>query len=252
MSLTRRGLLGLSVAGLASGLPGRAPAARPPIRAVALDALATFDPRPVRALAERLFPGKGAELGEVWRTRQFEYTWLRTLTGRYADFWRVTEDALVFSARLLGLELDREARGRLMHAFLELRAWPDAPPALGALRAAGIRLVLLSNFTAGMLEAAVANSGLQGLFEPHLSTDRVRAYKPDPRAYRMGVEALGLPREAIAFAAFAGWDAAGAQSFGYPTVWINRAGLPPEGLDGAPDATGTTLDALARAVLGAR
>jgi 2-haloacid dehalogenase len=139
-----------------------------------------------------------------------------------------------------------------MHAFLELRAWPDAPPALRAMKEAGVRLAFLSNFTAGMLDAAVVSSGLEGMFEPHLTTDRVRAYKPDPRAYRMGLDAFGLAREAVAFAAFGGWDAAGARSFGYPTVWINRAGAPPEGLGFPPDATGTTLGDLARFVLAAR
>lgn len=254
MQLTRRELLGLSVAGAASGLltGGARSATSPAIQAVAFDAFTVFDPRPVSSLTERLFPGKGAELGKAWRSRQFEYAWLRTLTGRYVDFWQVTEDALVFSARLLKLELGREQRGRLMHAFLEIGAWPDALPALKSMKEAGIRLALLSNFTAAMLDAAVANSRLEGIFEPHLTTDRARAYKPDPRAYRMGIDAFGLAREEIAFAAFAGWDAAGARSFGYPTVWINRAGLPPEVLGAVPDATGENLGDLARVVLAAR
>jgi 2-haloacid dehalogenase len=256
VDINRRDLLGLSLAvaasgPLASGSRARA-GTRPAIRAVALDAFTTFDPRPVSALAERLFPGQGAELAGTWRARQFEYTWLRTLMGRYADFWQVTEEALVASARLLGLELGRERRDRLMQAFLELRAWPDAPAALRSMREAGIRLAFLSNFTAGMLDAAVASSGLEGLFEPHLTTDRVRAYKPDPRAYRMGIEAFRLSRDEIAFAAFGGWDAAGARAFGYPTVWVNRAGVPPEELGSPADATGATLGDLARFVLATR
>ena len=121
-------------------------------------------------------------------------------------------------------------------------------PALESLRSAGIRLAFLSNFTAPMLDAAVKNSGLEGIFEPHLSTDRVRAFKPDPRAYQMGVDAFGVPRAEIAFAAFGGWDAAGAKAFGYPTFWVNRAGLPVEEMGIAPDGTGATLHDLAKFV----
>jgi len=119
---------------------------------------------------------------------------------------------------------------------------------LKSLKASGIRMAFLSNFTPAMLDAAVQNSGLQGIFEPHLSTDRVRAYKPDPRAYQMGVDAFGLKREEIAFAAFGGWDAAGAKAFGYRTFWVNRMNLPIEELGFAPDAIGATLQDLAKFV----
>jgi 2-haloacid dehalogenase len=254
--LNRREFLQLSVSGLASGLIASSalarPVAAPKIKAIAFDSLAIFDPRPVGALAERLFPGKGMELGNAWRTRQFEYTWLRTLTGRYIDFWHVTEDALAFSAKLLKLDLTGDKRDQLMQAFLDIKAWPDALPALKSLRDAGFRLALLSNFTAAMLDAAVRNSGLDGIFEPHLTTDIVSAYKPDPRAYQMGIDAFGLAREKIAFAAFGGWDAAGAKSFGYPTFWVNRANVPVEELGVAPDATGANLSDLANFVLAER
>src|SRR5262249_31443110 len=194
-----------------------------------LDAFTTFDPRPVAALADRFFPEKGVALASAWRTRQIEYAWLRTLMGRYAPFWQVTEEALVFAACMLGLELPPEQRRRLMQAHLEIGAWSDAGPALEPLKAAGIRFAFFSNFTAPMLEAAGANAGLGGIFEPHLSTDRVRAFKPDPRAYRMGVDAFGLAREEIVFAAFGGWDAAGAKGFWDPAVWESRGEVPGEG-----------------------
>ncbi len=102
-----------------------------------------------------------------------------------------------------------------------------------------------------MLDAAVRNSGLQGIFEPYLGIDRVRDHKPDPRAYRMALDALGLKREEMAFATLGGWDAAGAKAFGYPTFWVNRMGLPVEGLGFAPDASGPTLRELANFVAGA-
>lgn len=214
------------------------------IRAIAFDGFPVFDPRPVFARAEAMFPGKGGELSNAWRTRQFEYTWLRTLTGSYVDFWQVTEQALVFAAKLVKLEMSGAQRDQLMASYLELKAWPDAAAALKQLKDAGIRMAFLSNFTAEMLDAAVRNSGLQGIFEAHLSTDRVQAFKPDPRAYRMGVDAFGIPKEEIAFAAFGGWDAAGAKRFGYPTFWVNRANLPLEELGIAPDGTSAGLQDL--------
>lgn len=252
MPLTRRRFLRLAAAGASSGVVTARPAARaaavPKIKAVAFDAFTTFDPRPLAALAEELFPGRGTELSSAWRTRQFEYAWLRTLIGDYVDFWRVTEDALVIAAKLQKLDLTAERRDRLMQAFLELKAWPDAAPALASLKASGIRMVFLSNFTSAMLDSAVENAGLQGMFDPHLTTDFVGAYKPDPRAYRMAIDAFGVRREEIAFAAFGGWDAAGAKRFGYPTFWVNRLGLPVEQLGVVPDGIGATLTDLARFV----
>jgi 2-haloacid dehalogenase len=215
------------------------------IKAIAFDAFAVFDPRPVAARVEELFPGRGAEITAAWRTRQFEYTWLRTLTASYTHFWSVTEDALVYAAKMLKVDLTGQQRQQLMRTFSELRPWPDAPAALKALQDAGIRLVLLSNFTHAMLTSIVSASGLQTRFEPHLSTDKVRAYKPDPRAYRMAVATLKLRRDQIVFAAFAGWDAYGAKAFGYPVYWVNRQDQPAEQLGVTADAMGRTLDDLA-------
>ncbi|HZP81680.1 MAG TPA: haloacid dehalogenase type II [Chthonomonadaceae bacterium] len=245
MTSNRREFLGLAVGSVATGLleaPSLAlAAAKPEIKAVAFDAFPIFDPRPVFALAENLFPGRGAEISSAWRTRQFEYTWLRALSRRYADFWQVTEDALNFAAKTLKLELSAEKRQRLMAAYLELGTWPDVLPALKALKEGGIRLAFLSNFTPKMLGAAIQRSGLNDLFEFVLSTDAVQTYKPDPRAYQMGVDAFHLKREEILFAAFAGWDAAGAKSFGYPTFWVNRTKAPAEELGVSPDGMGETL-----------
>ena len=219
------------------------------IRAVAFDGFPIIDPRPVAARAEQLFPGRGAALMNAWRTRQFEYTWLRTLSGAYADFWQTTQEALVFAAASLSLSLDAAARDRLMHTYLELKAWDDARPALEALRDAGIRVAFLSNFTAAMLDAALENSGLREFFEDHLTTDRVRAFKPDRRAYEMGLKAFRAHREEVVFCAAAGWDAAGAKWFGYPTFWLNRTREPAEELGVKADAEGATLADLVRFIL---
>ncbi|HXA14086.1 MAG TPA: haloacid dehalogenase type II [Opitutaceae bacterium] len=223
----------------------------PKIKAVAFDAFPIFDPRPVFALVEQLFPGHGTELSNAWRTRQFEYTWLRSMMGRYADFWQVTEDSLVFAAHNLKLELTPEKQARLMQAYLELKTWPDVAPALKTLQNLNLRLGVLSNITPKMLNASIANSGLNGVFDQILSTDPVKVYKPDPRAYQIGVDAFGLHPEEILFVAFAGWDAAGAKSFGYSTFWVNRMSLPAEELGVVPDAVGHDLADLTKWILGA-
>lgn len=256
MTLDRREFLTLVGGGVAAGASAsRAMAqgvAGSRFRAIAFDAFPIFDARPIFALAETLFPGKGAELSNAWRTRQFEYQWLRTLSGQYADFSQTTEAGLVMAAKLLNLELSAEKRAQLLQAYLGLKAWPDVAQALRALKESGLRLVFLSNMTTEMLEAGVRNSGLEGLFEHVLSTDRVRAHKPDPRAYQMAIDTLKLGREEIVFAAFAGWDVAGAKWFGYPTFWVNRANAPAEELGVAPDATGYDLTNLVSFVRGPR
>jgi 2-haloacid dehalogenase len=244
MELNRRHFTVLAAAGAAATTARAAlerAAARPKFKAIAFDGFPIIDARPVFAKVEEVFPGKGVELGNAWRTRQFEYTWLRSLGGRYADFWRVTEDALTFAAKSVKVDPSDEQRDRLMQTYLELKAWPDVMPALTRLRDAGIRMAFLANLTPTMLDAVVKNSGLEGFFEDHLSTDKVRVFKPDPLAYRMGVDAFGLKKEEIVFAAFAGWDAVGAKWFGYPTFWVNRANAAIEELEITPDGSGSTL-----------
>jgi 2-haloacid dehalogenase len=245
MSLNRREFLKLAGEGIAAGLLASSPWAlavsESKVKAIAFDAFTVFDPHSVSALAEKLFPGKGVDLSNAWRTRQFEYTWLRTICHRYADFWKVTDDALVFAAKLLKLELSPDKRHQLMNAYLELKPYPDVLPALKSLRSAGMRLAFLSNMTSAMLASATKSSGLEGIFEHALSTDAVKAYKPDPRAYQMGIDAFGLKVNEIAFCAFGGWDAVGAKSFGYPTYWADRLSLPTEELDILPDAIGANL-----------
>jgi len=158
----------------------------------------------------------------------------------------VTSEALVFAARLAKLDLSKEKRDQLMNGFVEMKAYPDVQPALQALSAAGIRLGFLSNLTEAMMEANIKSAGLEGRFEQLLSTDRVQAYKLDPRAYQMGIDAFRLPKQEILFAAFGGWDAAGAKGFGYETYWANRLNLPVEELGVEPDAIGGGAAELAK------
>lgn len=254
MQPDRRTFLSLLAAGAAASVlapMSRATSARrPAFKAVAFDAFPVFDPRPIFALAEKLFPGRGAELSNVWRTRQFEYQWLRALSGHYADFLKTTEDALVFATNMLKLELTPDKRKSLMQAYLELKAWPDVPAALGTLKQQGLKLVFLSNMTMAMLETGIKTAGLPGVFDRVLSTDQIKTYKPDPRAYQLAMDTFGLEKREILFVAFAGWDAAGAKAFGYPTFWVNRMNLPREELGVVPDATGATLADLVRFVTG--
>jgi 2-haloacid dehalogenase len=235
--MQRRRFLQIAAAASISLGPNPARAATP-IKAIAFDGFVIFDPKSIAVLAESLFPSKGAELINAWRLKQFEYSWLRNSMRRYADFWTVTSEALVFAARFAKLDLSKEKRDQLMNGFLNMKAYPDVQPAIQALSAAGIRLGFLSNLTEAMMEANIKSAGLEGRFEQLLSTDRVQAYKPDPGAYQMGIDAFRLPKQEILFAAFAGWDAAGAKSFGYETYWTNRLNLPVEELDVEPDAIG--------------
>jgi 2-haloacid dehalogenase len=227
-------------------LPSEAKPAR--FKAVAFDAFPIFDPRPIAELTESLFPGKGRAIVDAWRTRQFEYQWLRALSGHYADFLQTTEDSLRFAATQLQIELQPDATQTLMTAYMNLKVWPDVPGAIETLRNAGLRLTLLSNMTGSMLERGLKSAHLDGAIGI-LSTDAIRTYKPDPKAYRMAVDALRLKRAEILFAAYAGWDVAGAKWFGYPTFWVNRAGNPMEELGVAPDGSGRDLNALANFVL---
>ncbi len=247
-SLNRRDFLNFAATGIATlniaVMRSAYGAQHSTIKAIVFDAFPIFDPRPLAVLAEKLFPEKGTQLIEAWRIRQFEYQWLRALSEQYADFWQTTQDGLIYAAELLKLDLTADKRDQLMATYLELKAWPDAPLVLEALKNAGIRLGFLSNATPAILDASIQHSGLQGMFEHVLSTDVIKTYKPARRAYQMAIDAFGLKKEEILFVAFAGWDAAGAKSFGYTTFWANRLSLPVEQLGVRPDASGKNLNDL--------
>lgn len=245
MPIDRREFLALAAAALAApGASAQTPPSRTRLRAVALDGLVVFDARRTLALAESAFPGRGAEIVSAWRQRQFDYQWLRASGEQYADFFQVTADSLGFAARSLGLALSPDIRAGLLDVYRELDVWPDAEPALNALKDAGLKLAFLSNMTASMLSRGIERAGLRGLFDCVLSTDQVRSYKPSRRAYALGADTLQLPNEAILFVASAGWDVAGAKWFRYPTYWVNRGSAPVEELDAAPDGVGHDMNDL--------
>jgi 2-haloacid dehalogenase len=238
-------------AGQAAALDGHAgTGAAPRFKAIAFDYLVLFNADSVVTEVERVFPGRGVELANLWRTRQFEYSWLRAMSGRYVDFMAITSDALLYAAHALNLELTAETKQQLLDAYLRLSPWPDTVDALRRLKASGIHIITIANFSPTMLTSNAERAGVAGLFDALISTDANHTYKPDPRAYQLGMERLQLPKKDILFVAFGGWDAAGAKSFGYPTFWVNRLKQPFEELGVHPDQTSATLEGLLNFVLG--
>jgi 2-haloacid dehalogenase len=203
------------------------------IRACAFDAYGTlFDFVSAAARCEDVPEERRAALTALWRDKQLEYTWLRTLQNRYADFWQVTGEALDFA--LESLDLARPAlHERLMELYLGLEPFAEVPSVLGSLRERGFSTAILSNGSPKMLEALVRRSGLEHLFDAVLSADAVRAFKTHPKVYQYALDTLGLPASAIAFQSSNAWDAHGAADFGMRVVWCNRYGQRRERLPGA-------------------
>jgi 2-haloacid dehalogenase len=212
------------------------------IRAVVFDAYGTlFDVYSIAALAEDFFPGRGRELATLWRDKQIEYTHLRTLSGRYADFWQVTDDALAFACVALGLASDEPLRARLMQQYERLDAYPENVAALQRMKAKGLPRAILSNGTLPMLANALEAAGMDRLFDHVLSADQVGKYKTAPEAYQLAPDTLGCAARDILFVSSNCWDACGATWFGFTTFWINRFDRPLERLGVSPTATGRTM-----------
>jgi 2-haloacid dehalogenase len=170
----------------------------------------------------------------LWRTKQLEYSWLRTLMDAHADFWEVTRDALEFASESFGVS-DERLKLALLEAYLSLDAYADARPTLDRLRQRGIRSSILSNGSPEMLEAAVQSAGLGGLLECVISVEEAGEFKPTPAVYRLAVDCLGLEPEDIWFVSSNGWDVAGASRVGFRVAWINRLGQRRERLPFGPD-----------------
>ena len=204
------------------------------IKALVFDAYGTlFDVHSVLARCEEVFPGHGTNLTTIWRTKQLEYTWLRSLMGRYEDFRRITQDGLVFACRSLGLAPSQDQIDYLMEAYLTLSPFPEIVTALEALST--VPLSILSNGTPEMLDSVVRNAGLEGRFQHILSVDEVRTYKPSPVVYQLAETRLGIRREEIGFVSSNCWDVAGGKAFGFQVYWLNRQNAPVEVLGVQPD-----------------
>ena len=184
---------------------------------------------------------KADALGALWRRKQLEYTWLRSLMDRYEDFWRVTGDALDYSLAALGID-DAALRDDLMALYRNIEAYPEAVATLKTLKGAGMRTAILSNGSPEMLAAAAESASLAGLLDDLISVHAAGIYKPHASVYQLAVDRIGVAAERICFQSANAWDIAGAATFGFHAVWINRAGQPTERL---PDGPAAELESLA-------
>lgn len=200
--------------------------------AMVFDAYGTlYDVHSVAARCERCWPGKGAELSMLWRAKQLEYTWQRSLMQRYVPFSTVTREALAYACETLGLELDRVREEALMQEYLRLATYPDVQETLKKLKSR--KQAILSNGSPDMLLPLVGHSGLR--FDAVISVDELKIYKPAPQVYELAVRKLNTEKTRIAFVSSNCWDAIGAKSYGFQVYWINRARAPVDRLGFRPD-----------------
>jgi 2-haloacid dehalogenase len=211
------------------------------IKACVFDAYGTlFDYASAAAGCRDLLGGKAERLTLLWRDKQLQYTWLRAVQNRHADFWQVTGDALDYALEALDLA-DPTLRDRLMNLYLTLAAFPEGPEVLRRLKAAGLATAILSNGSPAMLRAAVEGAGIGGRLDDVLSVEEVGVYKPHPRVYRLAVERLGTAAGTILFVSSNAWDAYAASAFGMRVAWCNRYAQRRERLPGHPDREIRTL-----------
>jgi len=214
-------------------------------QAFVFDAYGTlFDVHSVVTALQAVTPEAEA-VSRQWRVKQLEYSWLRSLMGRYVDFWTVTEEALRFALKRFSIGVTPAQHAALLKAYLQLSAYPDVLDMLAAL--APRPCLMLSNGTPRMLEAAVESSGLAGKFTHILSADQVGVYKPDPRVYALVPEALGLTKEALVFVSSNAFDVMGAKAYGFQVAWVNRMQAQADELGLAPDLVLSHLDELPQA-----
>lgn len=191
------------------------------IKAVVFDAYGTlYDIQSVAAITEQTFPGYGEVITQIWRLKQLEYTWLRSLMQRYEDFETVTRESLTYTLDNLGLRYDAAAFARIMEKYRHLDLYPDAKATLGALK--GRKLAILSNGSADMLNALVRNTGLDTILDATISIDTCRTFKPSPQTYALIEAQLGVTPAETLFVSSNGFDVSGAKAFGLTVAWIER------------------------------
>jgi 2-haloacid dehalogenase len=194
------------------------------IKALAFDAYGTlFDVFSVTALCEQLYPGNGNQLAQIWRAKQLQYSFLRSLMGRHRDFWGLTEDGLTWATKSLHLDLTAEKKKQLIDAYLSLAAFPDVKPGLEMLKKQGVKLTILSNGEPKMLEAAAGSAGIRDLLDDIISVEDVKIFKPSPRVYYLVSERMKVTTPELGFVSSNSWDMNGAASAGLTTFWIQRS-----------------------------
>jgi 2-haloacid dehalogenase len=191
------------------------------IKAVVFDAYGTlYDIQSVAYVTEQAFPGYGEIITQIWRIKQLEYTWLRSLMRRYQDFSVITRESLAYTLKVLGLNNDADVFERIMEKYLHLDLYPDAAATLAAMR--GCKLAILSNGSPGMLGALVQSSGLADVLDATISVDPQKIFKPSPDAYALIESRLGVAPDDVLFVSSNPWDACGAKAFGLKVAWIER------------------------------
>jgi len=215
-------------------------------QALVFDAYGTlFDVHAVVRRCESFWPGQGEALSRLWRAKQLEYSWQRSLMQRYAPFSQVTREALAYACEMLGLPLDEARVAALTDEYLALAAYPDVADALATLRTRAPKLAILTNGSPDMIEPLVARRGFASLFDAVLSVDELKTYKPDPRVYELAARRLEASPAAIGFVSSNCWDALGAKSCGFRVWWINRAAAPVDRTGFRPDGILSGLGELA-------
>jgi len=218
-------------------------------QAIIFDAYGTlFDVHSVLRNSGVDIPGDLDGLSQLWRQKQLEYTWLRSLMDRYEDFWHITEAALRSAVQQLSIEATDRQLESLMQAYVAPAVFPEVVSALEGVN--GLPLAILSNGSPAMLDAAVCSNSLELYFAEIISVDRVKTYKPSRRVYALGSDTLNLPAAEILFVSSNQWDAAGAKAFGYPVCWCNRSGAAMEDWGFAPDFTVSRLDQIGEILKG--
>ena len=217
----------------------------PKLDALVFDAYGTlYDVHSVTALADSFFPGKGAALSQLWRTKQLEYTWLRTVMGTYENFDVVTAAGLRYACAALKLDASDAQISALIAQYVKLDSFAEVKSALAQLKTAH-KLAILSNGAPGTLGALVKNSGLDSMLDAVISVDPLRVFKPDMRVYQLAVNQLGVGKERIGFVSSNCWDAIAAKLFGFTVFWINRLNAPADLHGAAPDFTIHSLNEIA-------
>lgn len=221
------------------------------LEALVFDAYGTiFDVHAVASRCDEFWPGRGTVVSQLWRAKQLEYTWQRSLMRRYAPFSTVTREALAYACESLGLPLDEAKATILMGEYSNLATYRDVPEALASLKTGRRKLAILTNGSPDMIDNLVANRRMTESFDAVLSVDPLKMYKPAPEVYQLAVERLGVSAQKTGFVSSNCWDAIGAKSFGFRVWWINRAGAPVDRLGFVPDGALKTLGDLPAALGG--
>lgn len=216
------------------------------IQGIVFDLYGTlYNVHSVSRACDELYPGHGDEISKMWRQKQLEYTWLRSLMNRYVSFEKATEDALRFTCAQLGLPLDDETHQRLADVYLSLKPHDDTPAALQRLKEAGIPLGIISNGSHRSIHEVVTHSELNWAFDELISVEEVQVFKPHESVYTLAEKRMGFARENILFVSSNAWDASAASTFGYPVCWVNRQKGAFDELGSRPTHTASDLGEMA-------